>query len=188
MVINVFEGENRRDEVNQSAYRNKVCERFGAGRAVDTPITTELFDNLKPYPVDEKYPEDPDKLTDKRRFVGSFNHLMVTTRPDIIAFAVGVVSRAQAGEGCIAACRRIARYIRNDVAMVFKQETGSSDDLLTQLNLITYSDSDFAADKHTRKSTSGYVIFLGESPIYWSSKKTAFSLDFHSRCGNLCEF
>ena len=33
-----------------------------------------------------------------------------------------------------------------------------------------YSDSDFAGDADTRRSVSGYVIYLNDSPIAWRSK------------------
>ncbi len=33
-----------------------------------------------------------------------------------------------------------------------------------------YSDADFAGDVETRRSCAGYVLFLGETPISWSSK------------------
>ncbi|PNX68640.1 putative copia-type protein, partial [Trifolium pratense] len=34
-----------------------------------------------------------------------------------------------------------------------------------------WSDSDYAGDYDDRKSTSGYVFTLGDSAIFWSSKK-----------------
>lgn len=34
-----------------------------------------------------------------------------------------------------------------------------------------YTDSDFAGDFKDRKSTSGFIILLGNSPIHWGSKK-----------------
>ena len=36
-----------------------------------------------------------------------------------------------------------------------------------------YSDADYAGDLVDRKSTSGYIIMLGNSPLTWSSKKQA---------------
>eukprot|EP00253_Pinus_taeda_P022063 PITA_22063 len=42
------------------------------------------------------------------------------------------------------------------------------------LNLIGFTDSDWASDTIDRKSTSGYVLSLGSDPICWSGKKQAF--------------
>ena len=39
------------------------------------------------------------------------------------------------------------------------------------LDLIRFTDSDWAGDNTDRKSTSGYVFILAEGPISWSSKK-----------------
>eukprot|EP00253_Pinus_taeda_P033792 PITA_33792 len=41
------------------------------------------------------------------------------------------------------------------------------------LNLIGFTDSDWAGDTIDRKSTSGYVLSLGSGPIFWSSEKQA---------------
>ncbi|KAB2608352.1 hypothetical protein D8674_011520 [Pyrus ussuriensis x Pyrus communis] len=38
-------------------------------------------------------------------------------------------------------------------------------------NLLAYSDSDWAADINTRRSITGFVIYLGDNPISWQSKK-----------------
>jgi len=35
---------------------------------------------------------------------------------------------------------------------------------------IGYSDSDFANDEKTRRSTSGYIFLFGKSPISWKSQ------------------
>eukprot|EP00253_Pinus_taeda_P010129 PITA_10129 len=41
----------------------------------------------------------------------------------------------------------------------------------TALNLLGFTDSDWAGDNIDRKSTSGYSLSLGSGPICWSSKK-----------------
>ncbi len=40
-----------------------------------------------------------------------------------------------------------------------------------QGELAAYCDSDFAGDPKDRKSTSGYIILMGNDPICWQSKK-----------------
>ena len=39
------------------------------------------------------------------------------------------------------------------------------------LEIIGYSDSDYAGCKDTRKSTSGYIFMLSNGPISWKSHK-----------------
>lgn len=89
---------------------------------------------------------------------------MLGTRPDI-AYAVSVVSRyaEKPTPTHRAAVTRILRYLRKtiDYGLVFKGELAA---------LAGYSDSDWAGDYDTRKSTSGYDFSVGSATISWSSK------------------
>lgn len=42
---------------------------------------------------------------------------------------------------------------------------------VTSPQINAFSDSDWAADLNTRRSVTGYVVYLGNNPISWQSKK-----------------
>ena len=59
---------------------------------------------------------------------------------------------------------------------IFRYLTGTSDIRLwyptkCSLDLVAYTDSDFAGSRLDRKSTSGYCQFLGGCLVSWVSKK-----------------
>ena len=39
------------------------------------------------------------------------------------------------------------------------------------LNIIAYTDADWAGDPNDKRSTSGYAFFLGSNLISWNAKK-----------------
>ncbi|GJR40594.1 ribonuclease H-like domain-containing protein [Tanacetum coccineum] len=61
--------------------------------------------------------------------------------------------------------KRVLRYLRetNDLGLQLFQSTTSQ--------LIAYSDADWAGCPATRRSTSGYCVFLGDNLLTWSSKR-----------------
>lgn len=63
--------------------------------------------------------------------------------------------------------KRILRYIRGTLYLGLVLRSSSKSDL------VVYSDADWAAGSlDTRKSTSGYAVFLGDKLVSWSSKNT----------------
>jgi hypothetical protein len=60
--------------------------------------------------------------------------------------------------------KRIFRYIRGTL------DLGLSLHVSTDTEIIAYSDADWAGCPDTRRSTSGYCVYLGPSLISWSSK------------------
>jgi hypothetical protein len=91
-------------------------------------------------------------------------YLMVSTRPDI-SYAVGQLARYLNCHGPQhqAAATILLRYVKGtqQLGITF----GTSD-----LSLTGYSDSDWAADVDTRRSTTGYIFMLAGGPISWKSK------------------
>ena len=54
-------------------------------------------------------------------------------------------------------------------------------------NLSCYVDSDWSGYPQTRKSISGWVIFVGKSPIVWGSKQQRI-VEVSSSEADLCPF
>ena len=61
--------------------------------------------------------------------------------------------------------KRTLRYLRKT------KEKGIVYEETENLELIAYSDADFAGDTETRRSTSGYVIFFSGGPLSWCSRR-----------------
>ncbi|KAM1528050.1 hypothetical protein ACFX1Z_017449 [Malus domestica] len=99
-----------------------------------------------------------------RSVVGALQYL-VFTRPDI-AFSVHQVSQFMQAPmlSHFTAVKRILRYLKGSLS---KGITYSKGELL----LKAFSDADWAGDPNDRRSTTGLVVFLGNNPISWSSKK-----------------
>jgi hypothetical protein len=63
------------------------------------------------------------------------------------------------------AAKRILRYIKGTI------NEGMFYTSSTNFNLVGYSDSDWGRDLDERKSTTGFVFFMGDTSFTWSSKK-----------------
>lgn len=93
-------------------------------------------------------------------------HLMLGTRPDL-SFAIGQVCRHVQGptDDHRRAGRHVMCYVKTNIRnnLTFKRNN--------DLTLRAYVDADWAGDTIDSKSTTGYAICLGETPILWSSVK-----------------
>ncbi|CAN6580790.1 unnamed protein product [Malus baccata var. baccata] len=103
-------------------------------------------------------------LTTYRSLVGALQYLTFT-RPDI-AFSVNQVCQFmhQPLESHFTAVKCILRYLKGSMDLGLCFTPGS-------LHLQAYIDADWAGDPNDRRSTTGFVVFIGSNPISWSSKK-----------------
>ena len=158
--------------LSQASYVDKVLARFSMQNSKKGLLPTRHGVSLSK----KQCPQTPQEEEDMRRIpyasaVGSLMYAMLCTRPDI-CYAVGVVSRFQSNPGPEhwVAVKHILKYLRRtrDYMLVY-----SSGDL----NLLGYTDSDFQADKDSRKSTSGSVFTLGGGAVVWRSIKQSSIAD-----------
>ncbi|XP_048443305.1 uncharacterized mitochondrial protein AtMg00810-like [Pyrus x bretschneideri] len=100
-----------------------------------------------------------------RSLVGSLQYLTFT-RLDI-AYAVNSVYQfiSSPTEVHFAFVKRILRYLQGTI----HHGVLYSSDMVLDLN--AFLDSDWAADLNTRRSVTGYAVFLGNNPISWQSKR-----------------
>ena len=98
--------------------------------------------------------------------VSSIVYAQTCIRPDI-SFIVSMLGRYQSNLGLYhwKAAKKVLRYLQ-----------GTKDHMLTyrrsnQLEVIGYSDSDYADCIDTRKSTFGYLFLLAGGAISWKSAK-----------------
>eukprot|EP00261_Vitis_vinifera_P039153 XP_019080396.1 PREDICTED: uncharacterized protein LOC109123854 [Vitis vinifera] len=92
---------------------------------------------------------------------------LTITRPDI-AHAVNFVSQflhAPTADHFLAV-KRILRYVKGTLhfGLTFRPSAAP-------VALVAYSDADWAGCPDTRRSTSGYSIYLGDNLVSWSAKK-----------------
>ncbi|BET02160.1 Reverse transcriptase (RNA-dependent DNA polymerase) [Nesidiocoris tenuis] len=140
-------------KLSQEKYLRSVLQKFRMSDA--KPVVTPGYEN-KIYDRSEeeiKYPY--------REAVGSLLHLSSRTRPDI-SNAVNIVSR-HIEHPCkedVEALKRILRYLAGTPSRGIK--FSSVGDVQ---KIDGYSDSDYAGDQDTRRSTSGYIILFAGGPI-----------------------
>jgi hypothetical protein len=133
-----------------------------AGIAKCKPCSTPVDTNPKVSATDGVLVTD---ASDFHSLAGALQYLTFT-RPDI-AYVIQQVClhMHDPREPHLAALKRILRYIRGTLQFGLLLRRSSCSDL------VVYNDADWAGCSDTRKSTSGYAVFLGDNLIYWSSKR-----------------
>ncbi|RVW30282.1 Retrovirus-related Pol polyprotein from transposon TNT 1-94 [Vitis vinifera] len=153
--------------LSQETYINKVLERFrmkNCSPSVSPIVKGDRF-NLDQCPKNDLEREQMKNIP-YASAVGSLMYAQVCTRPDI-AFAVGMLGRYQSNLGIDhwKAAKKVMRYLQGtkDYKLMYRRTSN--------LEVVGYSDSDFAGCVDSRKSTSGYIFILASGAISWRSVK-----------------
>ena len=153
--------------LSQETYINKVLERFKMKDCSPSVAFIMKGDKLS---LNKCPKNDLEKESMKNipyaSTVGSLMYAQVCTRPDI-AYAIGVLGQYQSNPGMDhwRAAKKVMRYLQEtkDYMLMYRQTEN--------LDLVGYSEADFASCVDSRKSTSGYIFIMAGGAISWRSVK-----------------
>ncbi|KAL8248737.1 hypothetical protein R6Q59_005605 [Mikania micrantha] len=146
--------------LSQKMYASDILSR--ANMANCKPATSHLLKSAPSY-VPNGAPFKDDTLY--RSLAGALQYLTIT-RPDI-SYAVQQIClfMHDPREPHFQFLKRILRYIKGTINQGLLISPSKSN------NMTAYSDADWAGCPNSRRSTSGYCVFMGANLISWSSKR-----------------
>ncbi|WVY95082.1 hypothetical protein V8G54_034170 [Vigna mungo] len=125
-----------------------------------------------------------------KQIIGSLRFLC-NSIPDL-AYGVGLLSRfmSKPKKSHLIAAKRILRYVKgtSDYGIFFSYGIKAE-----ALKLVGYTDADFRGDQVERKSTSGNIFFINDTPVSWSSKKQTIvallscEAEYVAGCSAVCQ-
>ncbi|KAG8478459.1 hypothetical protein CXB51_028363 [Gossypium anomalum] len=146
--------------VSQRKYIRELLDRgsMSNAKSVPTPmVSSSVLSNNEGTPL-----TDP---TEYRSLAGALQYIILT-RPDI-AYAVNRVCQFMHAPTTshMVALKRILRYLHGTSShgLVFRRSD--------RLSLVGYADANWGLDFDDRRSTTGYCVYFGHSPVSWSSKR-----------------
>ncbi|XP_030461333.2 uncharacterized mitochondrial protein AtMg00810-like [Syzygium oleosum] len=146
--------------LSQAKYVDSLLRKFDLVKV--KPVSTPLASKTLLSANDGEVLASP---TLYRQMVGALQYVSMI-RPDI-SFAVNLVSQFmhQPRLPHLQAVKRIYRYLAGTSTHGLLIERGSP------TSLTAYADADWAGCSDTRRSTSGFCVFLGTNLVSWSAKK-----------------
>ncbi|XP_021766269.1 uncharacterized protein LOC110730751 [Chenopodium quinoa] len=147
--------------LSQKLYASSIIDKVGMSKCSPCPTPVDTKSKLSAT-HDEPY-EDPTKY---RSLAGALQYLTFT-RPDI-SYAIQQVClhMHDPRNAHMGALKRILRYLQGTLSFGLHLYKSSID------RLVSYTDVDWGGGcPDTRRSTSGYCVFLGDNLISWSSKR-----------------
>lgn len=153
--------------LSQKAYIDRILSRFHMKncKSGDVPVVNGDKLSLDLCPKNDLERESM-KDVPYSSVVGSLMYAQVSTRPDI-AFIVNALGRyhTNPGRSHWVTAKKVMRYLKKtrDYMLVYRR--------VDHLEVIGYTDSDFAGCPDDSRSTSGFIFMLAWGAISWKSVK-----------------
>ncbi|XP_075107162.1 secreted RxLR effector protein 161-like [Nicotiana tabacum] len=153
--------------LSQKGYIERILERFNMNNysAGIVPIQKRDKFSLMQCPKNDVEGKKMESIH-YSSIIGSLMYAQTCTRSDI-SFAIGMLGRYQSNPGIDHQkdAKKVLRYLKEtkDYMLMYRRSK--------HLEVVGYSDSDFAGCIDTRKSTFGYLFQLAEGAISWKSAK-----------------
>ncbi|TQV90209.1 retrovirus-related pol polyprotein [Cordyceps javanica] len=153
--------------ISQTKYLSKILAQWSSHSTINSAKT--------PWPAKLTIPpnwRDEEPVREAHswlRQTGSLNFASCSTRPDI-TYTVQKLSEANIGprECHLRIIYHLYRYLHHTLHYALR--LGGCYDP-SDLQLRVYADAAFGDDLATRYSTAGHVVFLGDGPIFWQSRR-----------------
>jgi histone deacetylase 1/2 len=150
--------------LSQMRYAKDILARSGMSncKPVDTPLPS-----TQKLSVAEGTRLGAEDCTRYKSLVGALQYLTLT-RPDI-SFAVNKVCQFLHSPTTthFAAVKRILRYVNGTIGLGLRIRKSKT------MMISAFSDADWAGCVDDRRSTGGFVVFLGDNLVSWTARKQA---------------
>jgi transposase InsO family protein len=111
-----------------------------------------------------------------RSLIGGLLYLAIATRPDI-AYIVNALAQYSTKFTAkhVSAGKRVLRYLARTAGWGVKvvgsnsKNNDSKSSITNSISVTAYCDSDWAGDEESRRSRTGYIVYVGDTPVSWRS-------------------
>lgn len=150
--------------LTQSAYVQQMLDDYGLNhiKEFDKPMSTSFYEDA--FAPDEE--DDFDGRKSYQKMIGSLMDIATKTRPDI-STAVGILAQdvSKPNKFLMKSVHRVFGYLKRSASY------GLMPTKLDGLKMELYCDSDYAGERHWRKSRTGWVVLVNGCAVSLSSHK-----------------